>query len=640
MRPRFALIVFFVCGCKPSISQTEVVTKPPTQAVAKPPAGDLAIPYYDRDKVDITNLRDFFNGLLIADIMMHADAMFASETKWKMTLHQMILLGSNHHQARAAKQLSLMGVSLDDVRAIWSPDYVERIRDPRIKAAFEYIDAVVTQPGFVTADTHAALRMHFIDRQIAELFELTSINAAMATHDLLLPIPTDQATIEWAEKHLASVGWSLGRNAASSPSEQRATLFVGKALKTAYDEIIADWHPGDLSKPNPAFKTDWINVMTGYDISPVTFDRDKDGVEDPFDSYPDDYARWKGPDLNTENLPPAETPPFNVEAYDYDFYQPSVVPKTKYPASDRLNFDSEWVRQSSIGTVAFDKYQTASDRAFDMATKWHFFFVAQLSSGCGHCQVHGAYGIYDATKSEYPYSKLPAELRPDLINRIHALMDFERTDRFSAAEKAAFRFCRDGGALPTRTTAAHIEELRRHYSNREIQELTSIVVMTSWLASSMQSQITVTDRLSMSWALRNLTSAGWKPGPHLGAPDEQRPYHMGEIIAVGMAKMNSGEVMDAQSEWLDEDVPLAVDSDRDGVEDGFDGFPNDPTRWEDTDRDGIEDSSDEDIDGDGIPNQEEVDGGTFPYKADSDGDGVDDAAELKNGTNPIDPRDL
>ena len=78
----------------------------------------------------------------------------------------------------------------------------------------------------------------------------------------------------------------------------------------------------------------------------------------------------------------------------------------------------------------------------------------------------------------------------------------------------------------------------------------------------------------------------------------------------------------------------------DGVEDGFDGFPNDPTRWEDTDRDGIEDALDDDIDGDGIANLEEVSMGIFPYKADSDGDGVDDPTEIEAGTDPVDPRDF
>ncbi|MEM9263833.1 MAG: thrombospondin type 3 repeat-containing protein, partial [Pseudomonadota bacterium] len=75
-----------------------------------------------------------------------------------------------------------------------------------------------------------------------------------------------------------------------------------------------------------------------------------------------------------------------------------------------------------------------------------------------------------------------------------------------------------------------------------------------------------------------------------------------------------------------------------GVEDAYDGFPNDPDRWADADFDGIEDGLDDDIDGDGLDNARELADGTYPYKADSDGDGADDFVELEAQTDPLDPR--
>ncbi|MEO1148619.1 MAG: hypothetical protein AAFY26_23870 [Cyanobacteria bacterium J06638_22] len=622
------------------VSQTFMANPVFAQAAPPPPAADVEMTYYDRHKIDVSNLRDFYDGLLIADMMIHADAMFDAETKWKLTLYEMILLGSNHHQARSAYQLSLMGVPMDEIRAIWSPDYVASIADERMRAAFEFVEVAAINPARVTADTHAALRMQFIDRQIAELVELVAINAAMATHDLILPIPTDQETIDWASANLASAGWEPGLNQSSSPEEQRAALFVGEALETAHNEILADWEPGNLAAIDPVFATDWINHITGYGVSPMTFDGDKDGIEEPFDFYPEEYLRWENPDWDAENLPPAGIPPFDVTAYDYPYYQPSVVPETQYPLSDRNRFDTEWTRQSSLGTVKIDAYFSSTDRALDLPTKWQIFFVNQLASGCGHCQVHGAYGIYDAIEDDYPHDRIPLDVLPAVIERIQALFDFERSDLFTDAEKAAFRLARDAGPLPTRTTAAHIEELRHYYSDREIQEILSLLITGGWLSTAMQSQLTVTDRLSMAWALRYLTPVGWQPGAHIGLPHEQRRFHMTEVTDFAIAQMNSGEIIDGASEWLDVDVPLAVDTDSDGVEDGFDGFPNDPTRWEDTDRDGIEDALDDDIDGDGIANLEEVSMGIFPYKADSDGDGVDDPTEIEAGTAPVDPRNF
>ena len=608
--------------------------------IPPPPAADVTTPYYDRQRIDVSNLRDFFDGLLIADIMIHGDAMFDAQTKWLLTLYQMIQVGSGHNQARAARQLEAMGLSHDDIRAVWARDYAASISDPRMRAAFAFVTAASTNPARVTADTHALLRTHFIDRQIAELIELVAINAAMAKRDLILPVATDAATVEWAREHLGPVGWTVGLNAATDPTEQQANLLIGDALETARAEIIADWQPGDLAAVGPQFATDWVNYITGYDISPITFDGDQDGVEEPFDFYPEQYLRWEDPEADAANLPPADTPPFDVAAYDYAFYTPSPVPDTTYPLSDRNSFDTEWTRESSIGTVAIDEYFSGSDRAIGLDLKWEMFFVYQLASGCGHCQVHGGYGIYNAVKEDYPHDRIPADAEAVVITRIHALMDFERAALFTPAELAAYRFARDAGPLPSRTTAAHIDALRRHYSDREIQEILSLIVTAGWLASAMQSQLTVTDRLSMAWAQRHLTPVGWKPGPHFGLPNEQRRWHMTEVVDYGMAALNSGNVIDGSAEWLDADVPLGVDADGDGVSDGFDGFPDDPTRWEDTDRDGIEDALDDDIDGDGIANIDEVAAGTFPYKPDSDGDGVIDPVEVEAGTDPVDPRSL
>ncbi len=608
------------------------------QEVPSPPAADVSTPYYDRHKIDVSNLRDFYDGLLISDAMIRTDAMFDAETKWKMSLFQMILVGSSHYQARDAYQLSLMGVPLDEILAVWSPDYVEKIEDPRIKAAFEYIEVASGLPSRVTADTHAALRMHFIDRQIAELFELVTINGMNAVHDSVLPIPTDQETLDWAQTNLADVGWTIGASAASSADEQRANPFVGDAIAAAYDEIISRWQPEDIAAINPEFQTDWINYVTGYDVSRVTFDGDQDGIEEPFDFYPEDYNRWKRPGLGDENLPVSDTPPFDVAAYDYNFFQPAEVPETRYQFSDRHHFDTEWTRKTSIGTAYVEYYYSGKDRAFPIEFKWELFFVYQLASGCTHCQVHGAFGVYKTIEDDYFDDDIPEEDRVALIERIRALTDFERSELFTDAEKAAYRLARDAGTLPGRTTAAHIEELRRHYSNREIQEIMTAIIAGGWLAHAMQSQATVTDRLSMAWMIENMSTIGWKPGVHLGLPQEQRPYHMSELTGQQAAEHAAGLTFDLASEWIGKDVPLGVDTDSDGVEDAYDGFPSDPLRWEDTDRDGLEDALDEDIDGDGIPNVREVSLGTFPYKADSDGDGLDDLTELDAGTNPVDPR--
>ena len=633
MKKTLLLVSVFV------IAQTAFSASSFAQTPPPPPASDAEMRYYNRQKIDISNVRDFYENLLIADTMIHADAMFDSTTKWKFTLYQMIKAGSGHHQARSAYQLSKLGVSSGEIRDIWSEDYVESIKDARIRTAFEYLDLASNLPTRVTADTHAALRMQFADRQIVELFELTGINAAMATHDQILPIATDQETLDWAGANLRSVGWAPGHNE-SSAEEQRKNPFVGTMIQALHDEFVADWNAGDLTARAPRLRTDYLNQITGYGVSEMTFDGDQDGIEEPFDFYPTEYLRWEAPDADAANTPSSETAPFDVAAYDYTYFTPAVVPETQVPFSERHKLDNSWSRKSGLGTLGMDAFTLQRDRAITLQMKWSLFFVYQLASGCVHCQAHGAYGTFQEIEDDYVYDKVPPEEMPKVATKIRSLMDFERSDQYSDAEKAAFRVARDAGTLPGRTTAAHIEELRRHYSDREIQEIISTLVLTPWLSTVMQSQATVTDQRSMAWAIRHLGPAGWRPGIHTGQANEQRPYHMSQFYAVVGADMMTGVATDAISEWLDVKVPLGVDADGDGVEDAFDGFPNDPSKWADTDRDGIEDSQDRDIDGDGISNARELKIGTFPYKADSDGDGVNDKAEIDAGTNPVDPRNL
>jgi len=624
-------------GCAFIILQTTFSLSSVAETPPAPPKADIELGYYDRQKIDISNLRDFYENLLIADTMIHADAMFASETKWKFTLYQMIKAGSAHHQARSAYQLSKLGVPTKDIQVIWSDDYVSSIKDARTRAAFEYLDLASNLPTQVTADTHASLRMRFADRQIVELFELTGINAAMATHDQILPIATDQETLDWAKANLSSVGWIAGHNVGSA-SEQRKNPFVGERVQALHDEFVADWIAGDLTARAPRLRTDYLNQITGYDVSEMTFDGDQDGIEEPFDFYPSEYLRWEAPNADATNVPPKSTPPFNVSAYDYNYFSPAVIPKTNFPFSERHKLDNSWNRKSGLGTLGMDAFTLQRDRAITLQMKWSLFFVYQLASGCVHCQAHGAYGMFQEIEDDYVYDKVPPEDMPAVAAKIRSLMDFERSEYYSDAEKAAFRLARDAGTIPGRTTAAHIEELRRHYSDREIQEIISTLVLTPWLSTVMQSQATVTDQRSMAWSIRHLGPSGWNPGIHTGLANEQRPYHMSQFYGVVGGDMASGVVTDAISEWLDVKVPLGVDSDGDGVENAFDGFPNDPSKWADTDGDGIEDSRDRDIDGDGISNGRELKAGTFPYKADSDGDGVDDKAERDAGTNPVDPR--
>ncbi|MEO0388743.1 MAG: hypothetical protein AAF281_14670 [Pseudomonadota bacterium] len=421
----------------PALLLSGVALGAATAAADGVPAADRAMAYYDRHLIDVTNLRHLTEGSMIGDMMVHADAMFTAEDKWKMTLYQMVQAESAHHQARSAIQLSHLGVPVEHILALWQPGYIDTIEDPRLKAAFTFVDQLSTLPGQVTAASHAMLRTHFVDRQIAELIEMVSFNAANALHDGILPIPTDQATLDWANATLARAGWSAGKNSRSSPEEQRAALFAGEIMEAARQEILSGWMRADLSAPAAQFETDWLNAVTGYDISRITMDSDQDGVEDPFDAYPVDHDRWAAPGLAEENLPDRSVPPFDVAAYDWAYYIPPATAIAPVPFSDRINFDTEWTRQTAMGTSRIEDYFAAGDRALPMKFLWQVFVTYQLASGCVHCQVHGSFGIFQEFEADYVDGEVPPEDLPEVLAHIRSLMDIERSTHISEAERAA-----------------------------------------------------------------------------------------------------------------------------------------------------------------------------------------------------------
>ncbi len=82
-----------------------------------------------------------------------------------------------------------------------------------------------------------------------------------------------------------------------------------------------------------------------------------------------------------------------------------------------------------------------------------------------------------------------------------------------------------------------------------------------------------------------------------------------------------------------------IDDDNDGLLDGDDAFPLDPTESVDTDRDGMGDNADTDDDNDGVLDTDDA----FPFNpaesVDTDGDGMGDKFEARFELNLNDPND-
>ena len=146
------------------------------------------------------------------------------------------------------------------------------------------------------------------------------------------------------------------------------------------------------------------------------------------------------------------------------------------------------------------------------------FTIASLSSGCRHCQSHGAYHLHKIGVSN---------------EKIQAIWSFETSDLFTDAERAAMRLAMSAGVSPNLTQPENFAEMREHFTDIQIIEILAVISVGGFLNRWNDTIATVTDQESIDFADEVLRPVGWEPGKHVGADEEQRKAHP---ITLGWSK--------------------------------------------------------------------------------------------------------
>jgi alkylhydroperoxidase family enzyme len=98
--------------------------------------------------------------------------------------------------------------------------------------------------------------------------------------------------------------------------------------------------------------------------------------------------------------------------------------------------------------------------------------------------------------------------------KIAEIWDFERSSRYSEAERAALRFARDASVVPNAVTPEHFDDLRRHWDDGEIVEILSVVGLFGFLNRWNDSMATDLEEIPTELAGRTIGPHGWEPGKH------------------------------------------------------------------------------------------------------------------------------
>lgn len=125
--------------------------------------------------------------------------------------------------------------------------------------------------------------------------------------------------------------------------------------------------------------------------------------------------------------------------------------------------------------------------------------IASQTAGCLYCQAHTAlaaqrYGASDA--------------------RIAEVWNYERSDLFTAAEKAALAFSQAAASAPNAVDARIAAELRAHWSDEEIVEILGVVALFGYLNRWNDAMATELEPGAAAAGETHLAARGWNKGKH------------------------------------------------------------------------------------------------------------------------------
>ena len=125
--------------------------------------------------------------------------------------------------------------------------------------------------------------------------------------------------------------------------------------------------------------------------------------------------------------------------------------------------------------------------------------VSSTAAGCRYCQAHTAE---------------QAGRRSGTRDRIASVWDFETSQLFTKAEKAALRMARDAALVPNKTTPDHFRALGEHYTGEQIVSLVAVISLFGFLNRWNDTMATELEDEPRSFAEQTLVGIGWQVGKH------------------------------------------------------------------------------------------------------------------------------
>jgi len=125
--------------------------------------------------------------------------------------------------------------------------------------------------------------------------------------------------------------------------------------------------------------------------------------------------------------------------------------------------------------------------------------ACSYAAGCLYCQSHMANLSHLHNASD---------------KKITAILDYETSDQFTNAERAALDLTFKAAQMPNAVTQAEFDALSEYFNDKQIVEIVSSIALFGYLNRWNDTMATALEPLPNQRAERLLGSQGWSPGKH------------------------------------------------------------------------------------------------------------------------------
>lgn len=146
---------------------------------------------------------------------------------------------------------------------------------------------------------------------------------------------------------------------------------------------------------------------------------------------------------------------------------------------------------SAFSGLAASVFQS---EGIDIQTKQLIALASSLSSGCKYCQAHTSHGAERAGMEN---------------EKIVDILNYVESTKYSDKEKAVLDLSFAAGKTPNQSTQKHFDNLKEHFSKKEIIDIVSVIALFGFLNRWNDTMGTVLEDVPENFVENQLKPLGW-----------------------------------------------------------------------------------------------------------------------------------